>query len=255
MLHKTMYTPVVLTIDELAQQVGMTVRNVRAHHSRGLLPAPQLRGRTAYYGRHHLARLRLIKDMQAAGFNLNAIKRLLDIAAPGSEEDIVRFERALLAPWGPGQPEVVDADELAEQWPQQSSEALRRAVDLGLLVPLADGRFEVPAPRLLKAGTEIARLGIPLERLFGAVEALLTHASAIADEFVRIFLEEVWRPFEEAGAPPERWPGVHLALERLRPLAAEVLTAAFQMTMERAVEQAFGSELGRRTSVTGEQAV
>ena len=28
-----------LTIDQLAQQTGMTVRNIRAHQSRGLLPA------------------------------------------------------------------------------------------------------------------------------------------------------------------------------------------------------------------------
>ena len=28
-----------LTIDQLAQRTGMTVRNIRAHQSRGLLPA------------------------------------------------------------------------------------------------------------------------------------------------------------------------------------------------------------------------
>jgi DNA-binding transcriptional MerR regulator len=30
-----------LTIDELARRTGMTVRNVRAHQSRGLLPPPE----------------------------------------------------------------------------------------------------------------------------------------------------------------------------------------------------------------------
>ena len=29
-----------LTIDQLAQRTGMTVRNIRAHQSRGLLPRP-----------------------------------------------------------------------------------------------------------------------------------------------------------------------------------------------------------------------
>ena len=46
-----------LTIDELARKIGMTVRNVRAHQSRGLLPPPTLRGRTGYYGKEHVARL------------------------------------------------------------------------------------------------------------------------------------------------------------------------------------------------------
>ena len=31
-----------LTIDQLAQRTGMTVRNLRAHQSRGLLPPPDV---------------------------------------------------------------------------------------------------------------------------------------------------------------------------------------------------------------------
>ncbi len=61
----------------------MTVRNIRAHRARGLLPAPEVRERIGYYGPEHLARLRLIARMQADGFNLRAIERLLD-AAHGS---------------------------------------------------------------------------------------------------------------------------------------------------------------------------
>ena len=56
-----------LTIDELAQRTGMTVRNIRAHQSRGLLPPPEVRGRTGYYGPEHLARIELIREMQGAG--------------------------------------------------------------------------------------------------------------------------------------------------------------------------------------------
>ena len=35
-----------MTIDALARETGMTVRNIRAHQSRGLLPPPQVRART-----------------------------------------------------------------------------------------------------------------------------------------------------------------------------------------------------------------
>src|ERR687896_2460099 len=98
MLHTSVYDTHMteaLTIDEVAHRAGMTVRNVRAHQTRGLLPPPQLRGRTGYYGAEHLARLRLIKDMQTAGFNLNAIKKLLDAAPHGTGEEILQLERAL----------------------------------------------------------------------------------------------------------------------------------------------------------------
>ena len=56
-----------LTIDELAQRTGMTVRNIRAHQSRGLLPPPEVRGRTGYYGPDHVARIDLIQDLRRTG--------------------------------------------------------------------------------------------------------------------------------------------------------------------------------------------
>src|SRR3977135_1028878 len=61
-----------LTSEQLAAEVGMSVRNIRNHHSRGLLPAPEVRARVGYYGPDHVARLRLILDLQADGFNLAA---------------------------------------------------------------------------------------------------------------------------------------------------------------------------------------
>src|SRR5215210_2888889 len=66
-----------MTIDELARASGMTVRNIRAHQSRGLLPAPEVRARTGYYGPEHVARLNLIQELQANGYNLAAIGHLL----------------------------------------------------------------------------------------------------------------------------------------------------------------------------------
>jgi len=36
-----------MTIGELARRTGMTIRNIRAHQTRGLLPPPEVQGRTA----------------------------------------------------------------------------------------------------------------------------------------------------------------------------------------------------------------
>lgn len=66
-----------LTIDELARRSGMTVRNIRAHQARGLLPPPEIHQRVGFYGPEHLTRLELIQELQAEGFNLKGIKRLL----------------------------------------------------------------------------------------------------------------------------------------------------------------------------------
>src|SRR5215213_152177 len=96
----------VLTIDELARKIGMTVRNIRAHQSRGLLPPPEVRGRTGYYGPEHVSRLELIQELQADGFNLDLIRRLLD-GAGGSSREVLRFKHALAQPYSDEEPRQV----------------------------------------------------------------------------------------------------------------------------------------------------
>ena len=46
-----------LTVDELAAATGLTVRTTRYYAGMGLLPPPVRRGRMAYYGPEHRARL------------------------------------------------------------------------------------------------------------------------------------------------------------------------------------------------------
>jgi DNA-binding transcriptional MerR regulator len=232
-----------LTIDELARRTGMTVRNLRAHQSRGLLPAPEVRGRTGYYGAEHVARVELIKELQADGFNLEAIRRLLENAG-GSTSEVLRFTRAARATFEEETPEAVTAAELAERWGDTGDAALLdRAIALGLLRPLGDGRLEERSPRLGRAGVELARLGIPAERSLAVLEALRHHAEGVAHAYVELFLDEIWRPFDAAGRPPDRWPAVMEALERLRPLATESLLAMFALVMTDAVDEAVGAQL------------
>ena len=66
------------------------MRNLRSHHARGLLPPPEVRGRTGYYGPEHVARLRLIRELQSEGLKLDGIKRLLG----DSGERLLALKRA-----------------------------------------------------------------------------------------------------------------------------------------------------------------
>jgi DNA-binding transcriptional MerR regulator len=225
-----------LTIDQLAQRTGMTVRNVRAHQSRGLLPPPEVRGRTGYYGPEHVARLELIQGMQADGFSLELIRRLLEGA--GSSTAALRFSRALRAPFGEREPpEVISADELAERWGSSDPALLERALELGIMRPLGDGRFEEVSPTLARASTEMAGIGISPQQALEVAGSLREHADSIARAYLKLFVEAVWEPFEAAGRPEERWPEVSEALERLRPLAAESLHAMFGLAMDAATER------------------
>lgn len=70
------------TIGELSEQVGMTVRNIRAYQARGLLPPPVVDGRVGYYTEVHRERLRMIRRLRSEGFNLVAISALLTGVVP-----------------------------------------------------------------------------------------------------------------------------------------------------------------------------
>jgi DNA-binding transcriptional MerR regulator len=236
-----------LTIDELARRTGMTVRNIRAHQSRGLLPPPEVRGRTGYYGADHLARIELIRELQADGFKLEAISRLLD-SAGGSSDEVLRFTRAVKAPFEDEQPQIITPEELAERYGDagdKAPELLRRAEKLGILRRLADGNFEELSPRLGRAAAELAALGVSSEKALDVAREIRKHADSVAKTFVELFVREVWKPFEDQGRPEHDLPKVREAVERLRPLASDALLAVFQLAMSDAVEQRVGRELER----------
>ena len=235
-----------MTIDELARETGMTVRNIRAHQSRGLLPPPEVRARTGYYGPEHAARLRLIQELQGNGYNLAAIKDLLDRSG-GSAEQILGFTQTLLAPNDAEQPEVVDLDgaRAAVRRRRRRASCSRRPSVSGLVVPLGGGRYEVPSPTVLRAGEAVLALGIPLDKALDIVERLTKNADRVSETFVRIFFEQVWKPFDEAGRPEAEWAEVRETLEQLRPLVSDAYVAILQQRTARGVERAFGQALER----------
>ena len=235
-----------LTIDELAGRVGMTARNIRAHQSRGLLPPPELEGRTGFYGGEHVARLRLIKDMQGAGFNLAAIKKLVQGAPAGSAQEVLEFERTLLRPWGSEAPRLFDGGELADLFGPVEPRVLERAIQLGVLVDNGDGRFEAPSPSLLRAGADLVALGVPLESVIEVLEVLVAQSRKISTSFVNLFIENVWKTFEKRGRPEEEWLRIREAVEELRPLATDALLVVFRREMTAAIEEAFGRELAQQ---------
>src|ERR671913_1850679 len=139
-----------LTVDELAARVGVTVRNVRAYSARGLLPPPRLVGRTGYYGREHVARLLLVREMLAEGYSLSMIERTLASAPPTASSATPALHRALLAPWLPPEPEEMTAAELAARAGVPESPALvDRLVELGVVERISEGELRVLDPALL----------------------------------------------------------------------------------------------------------
>jgi DNA-binding transcriptional MerR regulator len=88
----------------LAHAAGMTERNVRAYQTRGLLPPPLRRGRTAVYGAEHVARLRLVRGLAAHGLSLRVIEEL--ILRGTADDELARLARHTLPSSGGREPLV-----------------------------------------------------------------------------------------------------------------------------------------------------
>jgi DNA-binding transcriptional MerR regulator len=238
-----------LTIEELAAETGMTVRNIRSHRARGLLPPPEVRDRVGYYGPEHLGRLRMIQELQTDGFNLKGIEKLLNQNV-GAAEQFLSFRRELDGYDGE-QPITFTREELAERFGEGIDEAVKRTVDVGALVAVGEDRYEAPYPSLLEAAEEIVATGVSLDHALTVLEKVRSRCKSISHEFVRLFLDDVWKPFEREGYPDERWPEVRAALDRMRPLSLQALAALHRMTLSDEVERALGKQLERMANRKG----
>jgi DNA-binding transcriptional MerR regulator len=234
-----------LTVEQLAYETGMSVRNIRNHQSRGLLPPPEVRARVGYYGPEHVARLRLIQEMQSEGFKLSAISRL--IGEHGADADrFVGLRQAVTAPFATEAPEVYSREELIEKFGIDDDRLLEKAQKLGLLVALGEDRFEAPSPALIRAAEEVTGMGVELPAALAVIEKLERNAQSSARTFVNLFVDELWKPFDDAGRPEEGWEELIAAIGRLRPLAFDALNATFRLTLTTEIEKAFGEVLERR---------
>ncbi len=229
--------PGAMTIDELARRAGVTTRSVRNHQTAGLLPPPTLVGRVGRYDEGHLARLRLIAQLQEQGFSLAGIGELLRAWESGrSLADVLGFEQAITAPWTDEEPEVVSPQRLFELFPEATTrpDLILRAVELGLLAP-EGAAVRLPRPRLVHVGAELVAVGVPLAAALEELAQLSGDLDRVARRFVRLFEDHVWKPFADAGMPAEQLPAVTAAVRRIRPLAAGAVQAVLARSMEQAV--------------------
>ena len=132
-----------------------------------------------------------------------------------------------------------------------AADVIDRAIDAGALVPIDDDRFEAPFPSLLDAAEGVVATGVPLGHALAVIAKVQSRCRSVSHEFVKLFLDDIWRPFEEEGYPEERWPEVRAALDQLRPLSLQALVAVYRMTMSDEVEKAFGKQLERMAKRKG----
>ncbi len=230
-----------LTIDQLSERTGITVRTIRFYTSRGLLPAPQLRGRTGLYGPEHVARLELVTELTGLGFTLAAIESQLDKlpATAGAEE--LALQRALLTPWVPEQIEEIDAVELDRRAGRTLAPAELDALEgLGVLTRLDDGTLRIHGTATLGEGLAVLDSGLPAETWKRAHEIIDKHTTALAEDLMAMFQAEVLQPYRDRGRPADERSRLAEAFSQLKPITVRGVVTAFGRAVNRTIRERVG---------------
>ncbi len=229
-----------LTLEELCSRVGLSVRNVRFYTTRGLVPAPLRRGRSGFYTADHVARLELVRELQAHGFTLAAIERYVArIPVEATPADIA-LHRTLLAPWMADHAEELTRAELDERAGRPlDDDDLDILVALGVVRTGSPGRLEVAVAHLSVA-LGLVDLGFPVEAALASQKVYAEHGRAIAEEITEVFRSQVWPAYREKGVSPEQLKDL---VERLKPLSIAGLVTAY----ESAINETKRESIERRT--------
>ncbi|MDF2260279.1 MerR family transcriptional regulator [Streptantibioticus ferralitis] len=223
---------------ELAKEAGISVRTLRFYRERKLLPPPRREGRIVWYSEAHLTRLRTIATLLERGHTLGGIAELLAAWESGRDVgELLGLENAIAAPWSQETPVRLAPGELADSFGSEvTAENLAAAVELGYVA--VDGEHIVhTSRRLLDASAALVREGVPLSAVLAAGREVRAHVDALADLFTVLIRRHVIDPVAEncEGLPPGEATRLAEALDRLRPLAKNVVDAELSMAMDRRV--------------------
>ena len=235
-------------IDDLARAAGTTVRNVRVYQDRGLLPPPRREGRTGIYTDVHLGRLRLIGQLLERGYTFAHIAEFFDGWQSGKNlTEVLGLEEVLTTAWTDELADYISAEQLLALFgtDEISPETLGTAIELELVVPDGD-RYRVPSPRLLHAGSELVKAGIPLAVVLELSAALARDMEASAARLIGAVQDHVvlTHPALSDGTDQDV-ADLAALINRLKPLAQLAVDAHLARAMERRVRDAIQAHVER----------
>ncbi|MFF9478802.1 MerR family transcriptional regulator [Streptomyces sp. NPDC014733] len=230
-----------LTVDELAARAGVTVRTIRFYGTRGLLPPPEIGPRrVGRYGPGHLSRLALIEELQHQGMTLSAIERYLEQLPPDLSAQDLAIHRALVASWIPDTAEDTTREQLERRVGRELTEDdLDRLAAMSVLVRTDTPDVFQVDPGLLHLGVRLLDVPIALETILAARTVVLEHSRSAARELSRLFKDEVWEPYREAGPDAEDVARIKSLSAHMQPLVVQALVTAFQRSMKEELREAF----------------
>jgi len=227
-------------VEEIARAAGVGVDTVRFYQGRGLLPAPERRGRIAIYKDSHLERLKRIRELNRQGLTLAGVKRALE------QDERAQLHQALLG-----------ALERAEGNPSYSAEELAAAAQLpgfvldlmrqaALLEPArvsGTERYSEADLESARAARQLLEAGLPLDELLPLAQQHAAQVRTTAERAVELFDRAVRR----AGTRDELSSSALVErFQALLPAATALVALHFQRALIEQVRARLGGAEDRR---------
>lgn len=259
------------TVEALSQRTGVSVRNVRAYQTAGLMPPPRLQGRTAFYSAEHLGKLELIRDLRKQGFKLEAIKAMLTGTPDGAWTEYSLVSHLFSTTFFTvEQPQRKAISEMASHWALPATQQQKDRLSAnGLYRRVGPDEVEMLSPALERIGIQLAELDVPLDTVLDLQDELIRHSRSIARAYVEQLFIAMVRTVTEThtqrgGGSPARdgvagGAGIDLRLaevikalfERLRPLAIGSVSAAFPVVLQQEFDRAIQMQLDQARGLDG----
>lgn len=225
-------------IAELAEVSGVSVRNIRVYQDRGLLPPPEVRGRTGWYSDEHLVRLTLISRLLERGYTFATITELLIAASNGMKvEHVLRAKPRGMRLRNIKRAATITVTELRRTL-NASDRAIGLSQKLGLLAK--DGtQFAVRNPELLEGAEVLVKGGISIDVLLDRWVRVEQDLADAAESFVSMVTDKY---FDENLPNLSEKSVSELAelIQTVRPMAHEIVEDAFRKALDAEISKAIG---------------
>jgi hypothetical protein len=206
-------------VDQLAEASGLSVDTIRFYQSRR-------DGRVGWYDDEHIARLDRIRDLQAKGFTLSTIRRLLNGELDAADEALV----AAVSDTGRADEDVFGIEELARRSGIPAA-LLQTASDEGLLAPEWGG-FTDEDVDAAKAALALLEQGVPVTDLLALAKTYHKAARVAAERAVELFDGYVRKPLRAQGLSDDVSAARLVdAYQRMLPATTTLITQHFTRTL------------------------
>ncbi|WP_405010735.1 MerR family transcriptional regulator [Kitasatospora sp. NBC_01539] len=234
-------------VEELAEAAGITTRTLRFYRERKLLQPPRKEGRIAWYGGHHLARLRVIGELLDRGHTLGGIAELIGAGESGRDvADLIGLRDEIATPWSDETPVRLGWDELVAAFGDQlTPENTAETIAQGYITLDEDGITHI-SRRLMDATLALVAEGVPLAAVLAASRKAQQHLDAVAEAFTDLARDHLLGGLAHVDdLTPAEAAGLTERIRRVRPLARATADAQFSLAMDRKVRAAYERLLAR----------